>query len=135
MHDKRAIKRFLKYSSVGVSTFVFDLLLLSLFVEQFKWWYLIATVVAFLLAVSLNYFISRKYVFKGTSRSVHAGYIRFISMAVIGIILVAWGMKICVGILGWNYLISRILIAAIVGMWNYLFNLFINFKVAGKHES
>jgi len=62
-----------------------------------------------------------------------AGYMRFVSMAVIGIILVAWGMKICVDLLGWNYIISRILIAAIVGMWNYLFNLFINFKVAGKH--
>jgi len=133
MHDKRAIKRFLKYSSVGVSTFILDLLLLSLFVEQLQWWYLIATIVAFLLAVSLNYFISRAYVFKGTSRSVHDGYTRFVSMAILGIILVAWGMKICVDLLEWNYLISRILIAAIVGMWNYLFNLFINFKVAGKH--
>jgi len=133
MHDKRAIKRFLKYSSVGVSTFILDLLLLSIFVEQLKWWYLIATIVAFLLAVSLNYCISRTYIFKGTLRGMRAGYMRFVSMAVIGIILVAWGMKICVDLLGWNYIISRILIAAIVGMWNYLFNLYFNFKVAGKH--
>lgn len=129
----KALLRFLKYSSVGISTFWLDLALLFVFVEKMKWPYLWATGGAFLIAVSLNYFISRKYVFKETSRSMHAGYIRFISMAILGVILVAWGMKICVGLLGWNYLISRILIAAIVGMWNYLFNLFINFQVVGKH--
>jgi hypothetical protein len=39
---------------------------------------------------------------------------------------------VAVDLLGLHYLVSRILIAGVVGVWNYLLNLYVNFKVAGK---
>lgn len=128
------IKRFFKYSSIGVSTFAFDLLLLYIFTDVAKINYIVAAGAAFVVAVSLNYFLSRKYVFKGSARAVRSGYVNFLSIALVGLLLVIGGMYVLVSVFGFNYLVSRIGIAGLTGFWNYLINLFINFDVAGKHE-
>lgn len=128
----KAIVRFLKYASVGGSTFVLDLSLLYLLIDYCQVHYLYATPAAFAVAVSVNYFISRRFVFKGTLRSVHAGYGIFLLIAFVGMGAVTGLMAVFVEILKMHYLPSRIIIAGIVGIWNYLMNLYVNFKVAGK---
>jgi putative flippase GtrA len=128
------IKRFIKYSSVGISTFVFDLLLLYLLTDFFDLHYILAAGAAFIVAISLNYFLSRKYVFKGSARTIKSGYINFLGIALVGLLLVMGGMYVLVSVLSFNYIISRIGIAGLTGFWNYLINLFLNFNVAGKHE-
>lgn len=127
------LKRFVKYSGVGVSTFLFDLLLLFVLTDFLSVNYLVATTLAFLIAVSINYYVSRKYVFKATSREVRKGYVIFIIIALIGALLVTAGMFVLVDLLQINYLFARILIAGVVGFWNYIMNLFVNFRVAGNH--
>jgi putative flippase GtrA len=127
------IIRFIKYSIVGFSTFVFDLLLLTLVTHVWPYSTVYAAGITFFIAVSLNYFISRKYVFRKTSRGVKMGYTNFIGIALIGMGIVMGGMYVLTVFLAWNYLISRICIAIVTGLWNYLLNLHVNFKVAGKH--
>lgn len=128
-----AFQRFFKYALVGGSTFLFDLLLLSLFIGVLHWNPAGAAGFAFLIAVSINYVLSRRFVFKGTLRSVHAGYGGFLAIAGCGLLIVTVGMHGLVNVLGWNYLLSRVLIALVTGTWNYLLNLYVNFRVAGKH--
>src|SRR3989344_658256 len=127
--DTAALQRFLKYSLVGISTFAFDLFLLLVFTEFFSWHYLIAAGAAFLIAVSVNYVLSRQFVFIGTSRSVSEGYVLFLIIAGTGLAAVTFFMFIFVDILHWNYLFSRIAIAGIVGIWGYLMNFYFNFKL------
>ena len=126
MKTKLTLVRFLKYVIVGVSTFVFDLVLLCIFIDIFLWNYVIATGVAFTVAVSVNYLFSRRYVFKGTSRSFYAGYVAFMVIASIGIGIAMLGMALMVGTLHFHILDSRIIIAGVVGVWNYLINLYFN---------
>jgi putative flippase GtrA len=127
------IVRFLKYTAVGVSTFLVDLVLLFILTDALEWNYLVATAIAFILAISINFFLSRVVVFKYSKRSVHTGYIFFIVIAGLGLAIVVSGMYVLVSILGFNYIVSRIAIAGIVGCWNYLLNLYANFQVAGIH--
>ena len=129
---KKGLKRFMKYGMIGFSTFAFDLLLLYIFIDFFSWNYIIATGTAFITAVSINYFFSRRFVFGGTLRSIHKGYFAFMSIACVGVLVAMSGMAILVGIFHFEFLISRIIIAGIVGVWNYLMNLYVNFKVVGK---
>lgn len=124
--------RFLKYASVGGSTFLFDLLLLYVLIDYVGIYYVYATAAAFGIAVSINYVLSRRYVFKGTLRSVHSGYGIFLMIALAGLLAVTGLMVVFVEILHMHYLPSRIIIAGMVGMWNYFMNLYVNFKVAGK---
>ncbi len=130
--DYRALARFLRYTCVGGGTFTLDLSMLCLFTEIFDLPTVFSAGLAFLIAVSLNYFISRKIVFKGTSREIKQGYIGFLIIAGTGLVIVSGGMYLMVDRFRWQYLISRILVSLITGVWNYLLNLHINFKVAGK---
>ncbi len=126
------IARFLRYSLIGSSTFLLDLLLLFFLTDVLGWHYILSAAVGFVVAVSLNYSLSRRFVFQGTLRSVRAGYGIFLLIAVAGLVAITGLMALFVEVFGWNYLISRIVIALIVGFWNYLMNLYVNFKVAGK---
>jgi putative flippase GtrA len=131
--DLRSLQRFFKYALVGGSTFAFDLLLLTIFTGSLHWDPVWSAGIAFLIAVSINYLISRKFVFKGTLRSVHAGYGGFLLIGGCGLAIVTGGMYLLVNVLEWNFVISRVLIAFVTGTWNYLLNLYVNFRVAGKH--
>lgn len=129
----RALTRFLKYALVGGSTFAFDLLLIWIMTEFLTVPYWASTALGFVIAVSLNYLVSRRFVFKGTSRRMHHGYLYFISFALGGAVLITGAVALLVSLLSLHYLVARILVACVVGMGNYLFNLHFNFKVAGHH--
>lgn len=131
--DKKGIARFFKYSTVGVGTFVFDVLLLYILVSVFSIHYLVASGIAFFIALSVNYFISRELVFRKTSTSYSKGYVQCISIALVGVLLTVAGMYILVTAIGMHYLFARCLISLCVGIGNYLFNLYFNFKVVGQH--
>lgn len=126
-------KRFLRYATVGGSTFAFDLVLLWVMTEFLLVPYLVSTALAFMIAVSINYFISRRYVFKGTARRIHHGYVYFILIAVGGAFAVTGAVALLVTTLAMHYLVARVLVACVVGIGNYLFNLHFNFKVVGHH--
>jgi len=129
----RALRRFLKYTLVGGSTFAFDLLLIYLMTEFLGVPYWASTAIGFVIAVSVNYFVSRRFVFKGTERKVHHGYLYFISVAGGGAFLVTAAVAGLVATFALHYLVARVLVACVMGMANYLFNLHFNFKVAGHH--
>lgn len=130
----RAVKRFLQYSSVGFSTFLFDLLIVFLLTHFFNVQYLWAVGIGFLIGVSLNYLISRVWVFKGTKRTLHHGYLYFIGGATLSLSAILLFVGLLVGTLGVPLLVARIFVSGVVGCGSYLFNLYINFKVAGTHH-
>lgn len=109
-----------------------DLVLLFLFTDALGWPPVLSAAVAFIIAVSLNYILSRYFVFKGTTRGFTAGHVGFLIIALSRLGIVTGMMHVLVNILAWNYLLSRIFIALFTGIWNYLLNLYFNFKVAGS---
>ncbi|MFW5498219.1 MAG: GtrA family protein [Maridesulfovibrio sp.] len=130
--DIKGTIRFLRYTCVGGGTFLFDLALLYILTDGFNWPPAFAAGLAFLIAVSVNYLISRRLVFKGTAREFRQGYFGFLLIAGTGLIIVTGGMFLMVDILHGQYFICRILISLITGLWNYILNLYVNFRVAGK---
>ena len=128
------VRRFLRYILVGGSTFAFDLLLLYVVTTYLGAPYYLATPGAFLVAVSINYLISRRFVFRGTERGHALGYAYFIGMALIGAGITTLGVATLVTHAGLYFLYARIATACVVGIGNYLFNLFHNFKVVGRHH-
>ena len=127
------VHRFLRYASVGVGTFVLDLGMLYVSTSIFGVPYYISTPCAFLIALSINYMISRRVVFTKTERTWHRGYVYFTAVGAVGAFLTTSLVALLVVYGGLQYLIARGIVAVIVGMCNYFFNLFVNFKVVGKH--
>ena len=131
---KKGLRRFARYAGFGGFTFAFDLILLFVFTDVFGWNYALSAAVAFLFAVSINYLVVRNLVFPGSNRRISQTYPTFIAIALVGMSIVTGLIIIFVEYFGWHYLMARIVIAAIVGIWNYSMNLFFNFRVAGKHK-
>lgn len=126
-------KRFYRYASIGFLTFSFDLAILVFAVEAIGLPFYLATPICFVIAVSINYALSRLHVFRGTTRSIHMGYAYFLASAGLGAFLSTSGVTFFVLAFGIHYLPARIIVAAVVGCLNYLFNLRFNFKVMGVH--
>lgn len=124
-------KRFIRYASVGIGTFLFDLFLLFLLIDFLHVHYIAATAIAFFCAVSINYCISRRFVFKKTDRSLMLGYFYFLQYALVGMMLTAGFMWVVTEHTSVSVYMSRIVIAGCVGMMTYLGNLYYNFRVAG----
>ena len=128
-----AIRRFSRYAAVGVTTLVFDLLLLFIVIEFGGIPYYAAVPICFAIAVSINYLVSRKHVFNGTARNFHTGYAYFLLTAGMGAMLTTSGVAFLIEFFGVHYLPARLGVAAVVGIANYLFNLHFNFRVVGLH--
>ncbi len=131
--NRKALYRASRYASVGISTFIVDLGIVFFLINTFQINYLYAVAVGFIIGISLNYTISRLWVFKGSTRTIHHGYLYFVSAGLISLTAVLTFVGIMVSGLGIPLIIARPIVSGIVGCGNYLFNLHFNFKVAGKH--
>jgi len=129
----KTLTRFLKYFIIGLVTFLFDLFLLYFCTDILLINYLTSTGLAFLIAISINYFLSRRFVFSKTKRKISHGYYIFVTTALLGLLIVILLMGILVEVFRIDYLFARVITAARVGIYNYSINLFIDFKVTGKH--
>ena len=127
--SKSEFSRFLKYCLVGISTFLIDIALLYVFVEWAGIDYRLGAGLAFLIAVSINYFFSRAHVFVGTSRPLTSGYALFISLAMIGALCTALATWAFVSFFGMYYMVSRVLVGAILGFGTYTLNASFIFNV------
>lgn len=130
----KAVQRFSKYALTGFVTFIFDLIFLSILIDLFNWFYVVASAVSFLTATSINYYLIRKFVFRNSDTSHKKGYLFFTTTSTIGLVVVTIGMIFSVEFLELHYLIARAIAVAIVFLINYNINLHFNFKVAGKHD-
>jgi putative flippase GtrA len=130
---KKSLIRFLKYFLIGFSTFLLDLFLLYFFTDILLINYLVSTAIAFIISITIHYHFSRKFVFSKTTRGIKHGYYIFLGTAILGLMFVVLLMALLVEKLFLNYIIARVIVAGVVGMYNYLVNLFFNFKVVGNH--
>jgi putative flippase GtrA len=124
----------LKWILSGGVAFVVDFSTLLLLVEIFNIYYLYATCIAFLLSATTNFLISRYLIFNATTNTVANSYVKFISISLLGLTVIASLMYILVDLVGLHYLLSRLLIASTVGVSSfYIHKLFtFNFKFGEK---
>ena len=122
--------RFARNAAISLPTFIFDLGLLFLLVRRAHLDYLIATVVSFLVANGLGYFLARWLVFAGTKRGLSAGLVYFLAIAALSAFAVVFLMWLSVSVFHFDVILSRIAASGIVGVGGYLLNLMVNFRVA-----
>ncbi|MES2436623.1 MAG: GtrA family protein [Patescibacteria group bacterium] len=128
-HASRSVTQFIRYTLSSSSTFAFDLFLLWIFTDILKIHYIVAIIISFMIAITVNYMLSRTWAFKGTHRSIGKGYIYFLLIALSSLLLIIGLMIICVDVLHMSFITSRITVGALVGIWNFLMNKYVNLKV------
>lgn len=126
------IKRILKYATTSGIAFSLDLFLLYLFVEFLGFYYLLAAGIAFTMAHSTNYIMQRKWGFKETKTNLLKAYTYFFCFGILGIFMTLFLLALLVENFGINYILGRIIIAFSIGLFNFIFNYTITFKMT--HE-
>jgi len=108
--------RFVRNAAISFPTFLIDLGLLFLLVRRGHVDYLVATIVSFLIANGLSYFLARRLVFVETKRRVGAGLLYFLAIAALSAFALTPLMWQSVSVLHVDVILSRLGSAGIVGV-------------------
>ncbi len=122
-------RRFASYSIVGVSTYGIDLVIIYVALTWFALQPTSAIALGFLVGVSLNYFFCYTWVFRETTRHPLTGYAIFGATALLGVIVITNATTLMMSALALNPYIARTVVAIVVGIMNFFFNTFFNFRV------
>ena len=125
---KALVKEFARYLVVGGSAFLVDYGVLYLtktylFQSLGDTGVYLATALGFLAGLIYNYILSLIWVFQ-SAKTQNKGktigaFVVFAVIGVIGLLLTEGGMYIGYQLLGINYLIVKLFVAAVVLLWNY----------------
>lgn len=116
------VKKFFKYSIVGVLGTIIDFSTLIIQVEILKFNIYLSILLSFMLAASVNHIINRNFTFKSTNPHIKQEYLKFILVSLVGVITNLCIIYILSDILRVHYIVSKILATSIVLLWNFLMN-------------
>ena len=114
------IEQFSKYVIVGGLAFMVDYGMLYALTEFAHLHYLLSATISFIIGLMVNYMLSIYWVF--SERSISRRSLEFIIFAVIGIVGLALNnivMYLFTDVADINYLISKLISAFIVLIWNF----------------
>lgn len=118
---KKLISQIMKFGVVGVIAFLIDYGVMVFLTEVLGVHYLLSALISFTVSVIFNYVASMRYVFVGRDdMSKSREFVIFIVLSVIGLGLNELLMWLLVDKLFIHYMLSKILVTAIVMVWNFV---------------
>ena len=129
----RDFKPFIKYSLVGVSGTLIDLIVLYLLVENLGLPVLHASFFSFMAAVTNNFVLNKVWTFNNSSQNYRKLYIKFALVSTGGLCLTLACMHIFVEVLGIWYILAKMLTSLLVLTWNFLGNKIWTFRISESH--
>ncbi|WP_394729926.1 GtrA family protein [Altererythrobacter sp. GH1-8] len=113
---------------VSSGVFLVGLGVLWLLVEQGGMDEVPASGIGFAVANSLHYMLGRAWIFRGTTRGVASGYALFLINGGIGLALTMALMAVLLALTPINYLVARVLVSVIAGLFIFVLNAAWNFR-------
>ena len=128
--------QFFRYVLVGGIAFVADFSTLSLvyqvLLQGVRYGLLIGTAAGFVVGSVVNYCVSKKWVFaQNASRAQNPvlDFILYVFIGFLGLLLTEFGMHLGVQVWMCNYAATKVVVAGIVLLWNFLARRFCVYKV------
>ncbi|MBT4136169.1 GtrA family protein [archaeon] len=121
--------RFLRFATSNAFTLIVDILLLVTLVQYLFIDPVLGAGISFTISTSLSYFINRKWSFKGTITHALKGYLLFLTFGIFGITLTMFLMWVFIDVLIVQYILARIIVAGIEGIFSFTVNSLFTFKM------
>lgn len=117
---KKLISQFFKFGVVGVIAFIVDYLSLYMLTEFLNVYYLISSIISFLLSIIVNYILSIKWVFDIKKKQSFKDVIVFTLLSAIGLLINLLVMYLSVEVFKIHYMIGKLIATFIVMIWNFV---------------
>jgi len=120
--------QFFRYIFVGGAAFVVDYALLYALTEWAGLHYLVSATISFLAGLAVNYALSTWWIFRDSK--LQNKWAEFLVFAIIGVIGLALNNLLLYAFTDWagvHYMVSKLLTAALVMLWNFLARKYILF--------
>lgn len=118
---RKLVRQFLRFSIVGITAFTIDYGVMILLTELFGVPYLSSTTISFIVSVIFNYYASMHFVFaRKDDMSRKREFLVFVVLSFFGLLWNDLFMWITVEYLYMDYRIAKILVAAVVSVWNFV---------------
>ena len=121
MDLKKLMPQIIKFGVVGGTAFFIDYGLLLFFTDICGIWYLLSSFLSYSISTVFNYWASMKFVFKG-KEDMGKGkeFTIFVTLSLMGLGVNQVGMWGFVDGFGMDYTWAKIIVTAIVMVWNFI---------------
>ncbi len=129
---------FIKYLIPGILTTALEVMALIFLLARLHtrgFWYIVAVGVTFVIGTTIQYFAVHRFIFRDSNREFKEGYIYFMLVAAIGLILTLVFVILFTYVLRVPPIRARVITACIVGIWNFLANYFLSFEMHKHHDA
>ena len=112
---------FIKAQTASLTATIVDFSVTVLLKEVFHCWYLLASILGTISGGSVNFLMNRSWVFRAHNKKIHFQAIKYILVWVGNLVLVSGGVFVLTRYCGFSYIVSKITISLIVGIfYNYV---------------
>lgn len=122
------IEQFIKFCVVGGSGVFVDFGITYLCKEWLRINKYVANSLGFLCASTTNYLLNRIWTFHNDNPDIAAQYLRFLSIALVGLAINNGTIYLLHERLRWNFYFSKLCAIGVVTFWNFFMNYFFNFR-------
>ncbi len=115
-------KQFTKFLIIGCYSLIIDFTVYIFLTRTFHFWskhYLLANFISFLSANYWSFYSNRRWTFKAQNVKIIKQYLKFLSVTFTGLILTELLLYIFVKYFGLFDIFAKIIIAAIIAIWNF----------------
>ena len=127
---KKIYKKFrnlILYGIIGCCSSTLDFLLYTLFVSVFGWHYILSNCISVLAGITTSFTLNRNYNFKIKDKT-RQRFAVFLSIGLCGMMVSNMLLYLCIDILHWNKIVSKLLSIILVVIFQFILNKYITFK-------
>lgn len=119
------------YGIIGSCASGLDFLLYTLFVKSFGWHYILSNCFSVLAGITTSFALNRTYNFKVKDKA-KTRFAIFLTVGLCGMMVSNMILYICIDLMDWNKIISKLLSIVLVVVFQFVLNKYITFRPMKK---
>jgi putative flippase GtrA len=120
--------KLVKFGVVGVGGLLIDFFVTWLCKEKLKWNKYVANALGFSVAVINNFLLNKYWVFQQFTKTPISQFLQFVIISILGLLINTGLLYILTKKIKANFYVLKLVVIAIVFIWNYTVNFLFTFK-------
>lgn len=121
-------KQFVKFSLVGSSNTVIDVIVYFFLTRFVDFYYILAAFISFIVAVTWSFFLNRRWTFRHSGRDMTNQYIKFFTVNTFVMVMNLSSLFVLVDVFGFYDLVAKLCAAIVLALVNFSLNKFWTFR-------